>query len=92
MNYSVLGHDPSASVIVANYENLELMLIKSCILVENSNIRDEMMKFLQKIIIPKSETPEMKEMLKIIKILAVEIKNVADLNQTRVKEYFIHFN
>jgi len=46
MNYSVLGHDPSASVIVANYENLELMLIKSCILVENSNIRDEMMKFL----------------------------------------------
>ena len=92
MYYSVLAYDPSASVIVANYENLELMLIKSCILVENNIIRDEMMKFLQKIIIPKSETPEMKEMLKIIKILAVEIQNVAELNKTRVKEYFIHFN
>jgi Ser-tRNA(Ala) deacylase AlaX len=84
MQYTVFAHDPSASVGVANYENLGQMLIKSGIQVENYFIRLEVIKRIKDIIISKSETPEIKEMLKIIKILAFDMQNVAEHNEARV--------
>lgn len=43
-----------------------------------------MIKRIKDIIISKSETPEMKELLKIIKILAFDMQNVAEHNEARV--------
>ena len=63
LQYNVFSHDTSSSVGVANYENLGHMLIKSSVQVENYHIRSEVMKRVKDIIISKSETPEMKEML-----------------------------
>ena len=51
---------------------------------ENYFIRLEVIKRIKDIIISKSETPEIKEMLKIVKILAFDMQNVAEHNEARV--------
>jgi hypothetical protein len=74
MQTTVFANDPSAALGVANYENLGQMLVKSTVSIENQFIRLEVMKRIKDIIISKSETVEIKEMLKIIKILAFDIQ------------------
>jgi uncharacterized protein YutE (UPF0331/DUF86 family) len=84
LQYNVFSLDPLASTGVANYENLGEMLIKSTVRVENYFIRLEVMRRLREIIVQKSETPDMKQMLKIVKVLAFDIQEVAVLNEARV--------
>ena len=91
MQTTVFANDPSAAIGVANYENLGQMLIKSTVRIENQYIRLEVMKRIRDIIISKSETAEMKEMLKIIKILAFDIQQVAEHHEARVIQYYEGF-
>jgi hypothetical protein len=91
MQTTVFANDPSAAVGVANYENLGQMLIKSTVRIENQFIRLEVMKRIRDIIIAKSETPEVKDMLKVISILAFEIQQVAEGHEARVLQYYEGF-
>lgn len=91
LQFNVFIHDNSSSVGIANYENLGQMLIKSSVKVENNFIRLEVMKRVKDIIISKSDLPEMKEMLKIVKILAFDMQEIAEQNEARVFNYYEGF-
>ena len=49
------------------------------------------MKRVKDIIISKSDLPEMKEMLKIVKILAFDMQEIAEQNEARVFNYYEGF-
>lgn len=58
MQITVFSHDKLAALVVANYDNLPDMLLKSTIICENHLIREEILKRLKDIIKTMSGKPE----------------------------------
>ena len=70
---TIFNHDKTAATIVAGYENLPNMLLKSVVEVENFHIRIEVLKKMKEFINLRSGCPDMDRMIRIVSILSFEI-------------------
>jgi Cdc6-like AAA superfamily ATPase len=83
LQMTIFQHDRNASVRVALYENLSKMLLKTTLQVENFHIRLEVLNKIKDIISNRSGTPEITPMLRIVKILTLEIQPSASQFESR---------
>lgn len=73
MQLTVFSYDKNATLLVARYENLPNMLLKSTLVCENHMIRQEILKRLKDIIKQMSGKPEINDIIKIVGILVFKI-------------------
>lgn len=88
LQLTVFTHDKSSVILVAGYENLESMLLKATVAVENYQIRMEVLKRVKEIVQQRSQTSEMPAMLRIVKALVFNIQSATEAKEQRCLQYY----